>query len=133
METTNIPSADAQPSDEAAQINRAPDAETLATVIEPAAEPTARAVIEAEHAPGLRWTAMIPTIFVGVLMFVLGGLGGFVARPYIMPPSPTPTQSAAQQQQTKMQALLDMLVSKTRHFKGNANAPVTLLEFGDFQ
>jgi hypothetical protein len=135
METTNIPSADAQPSDEAARIDTAPGVETLAPVIEPPARPTAREVIETKHARRRRRNAMIPAIFVGVLMFVLGGLGGFVARPYIMPPSPSPTQTqpAAQQQQAKMQAILDMLVSKTRHFKGNPNAPVTLLEFGDFQ
>lgn len=131
METTNIPNADAQPIDEAARIDNPPDAEALAPAIEAAAEPTEREVIEPERSRGRRLTALIPTILFGVVMFVLGGLGGFVGRPYIMPP--TPTQTTAQQQQAKMQAVLDMLISKTRHFKGNANAPVTLLEFGDFQ
>jgi hypothetical protein len=131
METNSTPSADAVPGEEAARIAEVPDAVVAATAIEPAAEATEREVLEAEPAPSHRWTALIPTILFGTLMFVLGGVGGFVGRPYII--SPTPTQSAAQQQQAKMQALLEMLVSKTRHFKGNVNAPVTLLEFGDFQ
>ncbi len=37
------------------------------------------------------------------------------------------------QQPANMKELLALLVGKTRHFRGNANAPVTLLEFSDFQ
>lgn len=132
-ETTNTPSADMPPSDEAAQVDNAPEAEALTAVMEPDSEPTERAVSRAKRARGHRMTALIPTILGGVLIFLLGGLGGFAARPYILPPSPTPTQSAAEQRQPDMQAILELLVSKTRHFKGNANAPVTLLEFSDFQ
>jgi hypothetical protein len=78
-------------------------------------------------------TNWLATILVGIVMFVLGGLGGYVGRPIISPPPPTPTPAAAQAQPANMQALLTMLISKTRHFEGSPNAPVTILEFGDFQ
>ncbi len=83
---------------------------------------------------GRSWTRFLPTVLVGILMFVLGGVGGFVGRPYIMPPPPTPTPVAAPQQQpADIQSILALLISKTRHFKGSPNAPVTMLEFADFQ
>jgi hypothetical protein len=88
------------------------------------------------HRPGGKRDDLLPTIVVGVLMFLIGGLTGFVSRPIVMPPPipPTPTLSASQEQQkANMQALLTKLISMTRHFEGNANAPVTILEFADFQ
>jgi hypothetical protein len=42
-------------------------------------------------------------------------------------PTPNPTELA------QRRALADDLASWTRHFKGNANAPVTIIEFSDFQ
>jgi hypothetical protein len=122
--------------DEAAEITQIPNAEPRAAEVELAAEaarqePIQQEPVQPEPRSSRRWIGLIPTAIFGILMFVLGGVGGFVGRPYIM--VPTPTLTAAQDQQGKMQALLDMLISKTRHFKGNANAPVTLLEFGDFQ
>lgn len=39
--------------------------------------------------------------------------------------------TAARQAATKQ--LMDMLISQTRHFKGDPNAPVTMIEFSDFQ
>jgi hypothetical protein len=30
-------------------------------------------------------------------------------------------------------ALMDAVVTQTRHFKGDANAPITIIEFSDFQ
>ncbi len=87
-----------------------------------------------ERVPGRAWTRFLPTVLVGILMFVLGGVGGFVGRPYVMPPPPTPTPVAAPQQQpADIQSILALLISKTRHFKGSPNAPVTMLEFADFQ
>jgi protein-disulfide isomerase len=29
--------------------------------------------------------------------------------------------------------LMDAVVAQTRHFKGDPNAPVTIVEFGDFK
>ena len=41
--------------------------------------------------------------------------------------SPTPTQASSQSQE-----LMDYAISQTRHFRGNANAPITMIEFSDF-
>jgi protein-disulfide isomerase len=89
-----------------------------------------------EDRPGGTRDNLVPTVVVGVLMFLIGALTGFVSRPIVMPPPipPAPTLSAAQQQQQAgMQAILAKLIPMTRHFEGNANAPVTMLEFADFQ
>jgi hypothetical protein len=116
---------------EAAQMDQESGAEALPGANESQVQAAEEESAEPERRPARRWAALIPTALFGVMMFLLGGLGGFVGRPYIMPPPPT--LSAAEQQQAKVQALFELVVSKTRHFKGNANAPVTLLEFSDFQ
>ena len=79
------------------------------------------------------------TPIVGVVMLVLGLLVGFYGRPFILagtqsdtssvPPVviPTADNSAAQQE------LMETVVAQTRHFRGDPNAPVTMIEFGDFQ
>lgn len=64
-------------------------------------------------------------IVVGLLMFIAGGLTGYFGRPFI---SPTPTPPPDERQQ-----VLDMIISKTRHWKGNAKAPVAVIEFSDYQ
>jgi protein-disulfide isomerase len=81
------------------------------------------------------WTTPI----VGILMLALGLLIGFYGRPFILagpqsdassaPPVviPTADNSAAQQK------LMETVVAQTRHFKGDPNAPVTIIEFADFQ
>lgn len=48
-------------------------------------------------------------------------------RPTGGSPTPNPTELA------QRRGLADYLASWTRHFKGNANAPVTIIEFSDFQ
>jgi protein-disulfide isomerase len=79
------------------------------------------------------------TPIIGVAMLVLGLLVGFYGRPFIpagtqsdassAPPIviPTADNSAAQQQ------LMETALAKTRHFKGDPDAPVTIIEFADFQ
>ena len=86
------------------------------------------------------WTTPI----VGLFMLVIGLLGGYYLRPLTLaqadttttnPPVvvtqpatiPTADQSAAQQ------SLMDSLIPKVRHFTGDPNAPVTIIEFADFQ
>ena len=93
------------------------------------------------------WTTPI----VGLVMLVIGLLAGYYLRPLtlaqasttttnapivvVTPPAVIPTadppsgtaQSAAQQ------SLMDSLIPKVRHFIGNPNAPVTIIEFADFQ
>jgi hypothetical protein len=46
------------------------------------------------------------------------------------PPTATVNPTVAAQQRKELTAFV---VSNTRHFKGNANAPVTLIEFSDYQ
>lgn len=80
------------------------------------------------------------TPIVGIIMLVIGSLAGFYARPAVLgqlPQSaskenpavvvPTADQSEAQQQ------LMASLIPKVRHFLGDPNASVTIIEFGDFQ
>lgn len=82
------------------------------------------------------WTTPI----FGIVMLVIGALAGFYARPAVLgqlPESasgaspvvaiPTEDRSEAQQQ------LMASLIPQVRHFLGDANAPVTIIEFGDFQ
>jgi len=87
------------------------------------------------------------TPIVGVVMLLMGLIGGyflypvvksaFVAAPTevastdvqsIQTEAPQPTVDPATRQQ-----LMDYLVPQVKHFKGDANAPITLIEFSDFQ
>ena len=73
---------------------------------------------------------------VGVVMLIIGLLGGYYGRPLVSgtqeqataPQSIAPSQTSAGNEE-----LMAYLVSKARHFIGNQDAPVTLIEFGDFQ
>ncbi|HSM70667.1 MAG TPA: hypothetical protein VK851_03920 [Anaerolineales bacterium] len=80
------------------------------------------------------------TPIVGVVMLVIGALAGFYARPSVLgqlpqnaaeqsPIAAIPTEDRSEEQQQLMAAL----VPKVRHFIGDLNAPVTIIEFGDFQ
>lgn len=79
------------------------------------------------------------TPIVGVLMLVIGLLGGYFGRPYISPKAeavnasvePQATSSAADAAQR--QEMMNFIVGQVKHFKGDPKAPVTLIEFSDFQ
>jgi protein-disulfide isomerase len=95
------------------------------------------------------------TIAVGLAMLLVGLLAGFLLRPLVpvaqfaaQPPralsdqgaQPAPTVTggpiaAAEATQAAEQAatLMQAVVGQTRHFRGSADAPVTLIEFSDFQ
>lgn len=47
-------------------------------------------------------------------------------------PSPAATNDPATREATVRQ-IMDTLIAQTRHFRGDPNAPVTILEFSDFQ
>jgi len=90
-----------------------------------------------------------------VVMLVIGLLAGYFGRPLLNkssgstggiaagttptvvvptvqvanPASGDPTLAAISNQQQ----LMDYLVSHTTHFQGDANAPVTIIEFSDYQ
>ena len=84
------------------------------------------------------------------VMLVLGLLGGYFARPWLekkLNPVTTRTAAPAVSQPTAAPAssgvtipqvnsadeLMAYLVSQAVHFKGDENAPVTIIEFSDFQ
>ncbi len=98
-------------------------------------------------------TNWLLTVVVGLGMLVLGGMGGYLAHSAQTAPSmeklaslereatvtaATAATVAAEQKAQQgptpdVKAIVAEVVSKTRHFKGAANAPVTILEFSDFQ
>ena len=100
------------------------------------------APLEAQKPPAITISIQSwATPIVGILMLVLGLLVGYYVRP-LMPNQaqpgasvnsavpvviPTADNSAAQQK------LMETVVAQTRHFRGDPDAPVTIIEFADFQ
>lgn len=86
------------------------------------------------------------TPIVGLAMLLIGLLGGYYIRPLTLAQSSNVTTSSAtlsaatppaaiptMDQTAAQQSLMKSVVAKTRHFKGDPNAPITMIEFGDFQ
>ncbi len=80
------------------------------------------------------------TPIVGFLMLIIGLLGGYYIHPTVSPllskATLTPTASAETDTGTTsagQPGLKDYVVAQTKHFLGDANAPVTVIEFSDFQ
>ncbi len=76
------------------------------------------------------------TPIVGLIMLIIGLLGGYYARPVTLGQLPASVElltPAAKDQIAAQKSLTDSVIAKTRHFKGDVNAPVTMIEFGDFQ
>lgn len=87
------------------------------------------------------------TLLVGIAMLLIGVLVGFFGRSLVTPQpenetsvavADTGVSSAASQASQPAStpstaALMDAVVAQTRHFKGDANAPITIIEFGDFK
>lgn len=91
---------------------------------------------------------LLVTLVAGVL---IGMVIGYLGRPLLAsePPraaqpqvesvadasAPTsPTAAPASSADTSSaQTLMDSLIAQTRHFRGNPDAPVTIIEFSDFQ
>ncbi len=72
-----------------------------------------------------------------VVGLALGMLIGFFGRPLVTPrPLNDPAAVApdeASGQAVEPPAVMAAVMTQTRHFKGDAQAPVTVIEFGDFQ
>ncbi len=82
------------------------------------------------------WTTPI----IGLVMLIVGLAGGYFGRPLLerksaaAPAAATvSTPSASQEQNPNAEALMAQVVASTRHFKGNPNAPVTIVEYSDYQ
>lgn len=79
------------------------------------------------------------TAAVGAAMLVIGLFLGYIGRGSFGPEAMAAkaTQSAQvsliQTQQANNREIMDMLIEQTRHFKGEETAPVTIIEFSDFQ
>jgi hypothetical protein len=76
---------------------------------------------------------------VGLIMLVAGMLLGYIGRGEFGPEAQAAKATSAAQAvlaQTQAAAnanLMDYLAQNTRHFKGDPNAAVTIIEFSDFQ
>lgn len=81
------------------------------------------------------------TPVIGLVMLVLGLLGGYFLRPLISPggtgslPEAQTSTTGTQTQSSPedREALMAALVPGVRHFIGDPDAPITLIEFSDFQ
>ncbi len=80
------------------------------------------------------------TPIIGIVMLVIGALAGFYARPVVLGQSPESASGASpvvaiptEDRSEEQQRLMASLIPSVRHFIGDANAPVTIIEFGDFQ
>lgn len=75
-----------------------------------------------------------------IIGLLVGGLGGFYLRPLVTPELPPDAAAPlaaveASDQMNKIdphQNVMLAVIAGARHFNGNPNAPVTLVEFGDF-
>ncbi len=121
-----------------------PPDELTPPVPEPAAEPAAPRA----------WLVIGPiivqssaTLVIGVAMLVIGLLAGLWLRPLVpglggqavatAAPGSASSGPVSPAEETQVAAdgaaLMAALVGQTRHFLGNADAPVTIIEFADFQ
>ena len=72
-----------------------------------------------------------------VVGLAVGLLAGFFGRPLVTPrPLNDPaivTSGEVRNQAALPASVMEAVTTQTRHFKGDAQAPVTIIEFGDFQ
>ncbi len=73
-----------------------------------------------------------------VIGLLVGGLAGFYLRPLVMPQADPAAPLAAIESSGQMnepdphRVVMAAVIAGARHFNGDENAPVTLIEFGDF-
>lgn len=93
--------------------------------------PAANSSVKSNTAPN-PWLLLL----IGLLV---GGLGGFYLYPLVIPEAETSVAPLAGVEDSGQinkpdphQAVMLAVIAGARHFQGDANAPVTLVEFGDF-
>lgn len=129
----------------------------------PATPQAARPSEPAPQAGGAGLSPVMMTAVVGVAMLLIGIMIGYFARPLvasqvidlateaetqeqvrIVVATPTPGAPAAaaptsaeppmeEPTDEERQAFMELLIEETRHFRGEPDAPVTIIEFSDFQ
>ncbi|HXW01291.1 MAG TPA: DsbA family protein [Anaerolineae bacterium] len=74
-----------------------------------------------------------------IIGLLVGGLGGFYLYPLVVPKTETDVAPLAAVEESDQinkpdphQAVMLAVIAGARHFQGDANAPITLVEFGDF-
>ena len=78
-----------------------------------------------------RWT--VPAL--ALLIISVGIFIGFSKRPQLKTEGigSSPARAAVKTPANEQEALTLIATAQTRHFKGDPDAPVTILEFSDFQ
>jgi len=85
--------------------------------------------------PKINWFPL----FVGTAIFFFGLFSGYFLRPYIEQPQEGAKDTAPQNpsvgvsEQAGNQEVMEFLIRETRHFMGNPDAPVIMIEFSDFK
>jgi protein-disulfide isomerase len=122
----------------------------------PPADPLPPPMPDSAPLPPRAWLVIGPiivdssaTLLIGAAMLVVGLVAGFLLRP-VLPlaapaapavasraPADTSSGAVTPAEETQVAAdsaaLMAALVQQTKHFLGDPNAPVTLIEFSDFQ
>ena len=106
---------------------------------DPLQEPEELPTEETESGNRRAWMTPLLAVF----MLAAGLFLGYFGRPYVQPmleptaeatpqaelPSANPAPASGEPTPT----LMEFLISNTRHFKGDPDAPVTMIEFSDYQ
>jgi len=83
------------------------------------------------------------TPIIGLVMLIIGAAAGFFLRPVILSGEVQPTSGAQVESSSAPSAtaaanpnageIMKLVAEQTRHFAGAEDAPVTIIEFSDYQ